>query len=232
MVIIDHTTDNVLMAFRFKHAGVKMQAAEEDFEAGGRKFRAGSFIIPAADRAALDATMTLGIGLGVAAAGRGDARSRRAAHRLRARVVEHARAGSARRSHHGVPYVFRRHQAARRQSAAKRRHHFSARGRQRAGAGQRDSKTGTLPLPCRRRERRIWVRRIRPAIPRHGLGRADGARQVRARGGTLITEVDVDDLPELHVTAGVTVENPDNLFVRGSVMRGVVSDRRSPIAYG
>ncbi len=47
VVIVDHTTDNVLMAFRFKHAGVKMQAAEEDFEAGGRKFRAGSFIIPA-----------------------------------------------------------------------------------------------------------------------------------------------------------------------------------------
>ena len=47
-----------------------MQAAEEDFEAGGRKFRAGAFIIPNADRAALEPTMKeLGIsGFAVAAA--------------------------------------------------------------------------------------------------------------------------------------------------------------------
>ena len=31
-----------------------MMAAEEDFEAGGHKFRAGAFIIPNADRAALE----------------------------------------------------------------------------------------------------------------------------------------------------------------------------------
>ena len=52
VVVVEHTTDNNLVTFRFKHADVKMQAAEEDFEAGGRKFRAGSFIIPNADRAA------------------------------------------------------------------------------------------------------------------------------------------------------------------------------------
>ena len=38
-------TDNILVTFRFKHASVKMPAAEEEFEAGGRKFRAGAFII-------------------------------------------------------------------------------------------------------------------------------------------------------------------------------------------
>ncbi|MBL8960281.1 MAG: hypothetical protein JNJ98_10545, partial [Gemmatimonadetes bacterium] len=30
----------------------------------------------------------------------------------------------------------------------------------------------------------------------------------------------------------ITVEEPEGLFVRGSVMRGIVSDRRSPIMYG
>src|SRR4029078_1434088 len=34
-----------------------MAAAEEDFEAGGRKFRAGSFIIAHADRATLEPTL-------------------------------------------------------------------------------------------------------------------------------------------------------------------------------
>ena len=41
VVIVDHTTDNNLVTFRFKHADVKMQAAQAEFEAGGRKFRAG-----------------------------------------------------------------------------------------------------------------------------------------------------------------------------------------------
>ena len=56
-LIVDHTTDNTLASFRFQHAGVKMLAAEEEFEASGRKFVAGAFIIPSADRAALDASI-------------------------------------------------------------------------------------------------------------------------------------------------------------------------------
>ena len=52
-LVIDHTTDNALMSFRFKNARVKMLAAEEDFEAAGHKFRAGAFIIPDANLNAL-----------------------------------------------------------------------------------------------------------------------------------------------------------------------------------
>ena len=57
VVIVDHTTDNNLVTFRFQHKDVKMQAAQEDFEAGGQKFRAGSFVIPAGDRAALEKSL-------------------------------------------------------------------------------------------------------------------------------------------------------------------------------
>ena len=53
-LIVDHTTDNTLMTFRFEHRTVKMLAAEEDFEAGGAQFAAGAFIVPDADRAALE----------------------------------------------------------------------------------------------------------------------------------------------------------------------------------
>ncbi|MCC7181936.1 MAG: hypothetical protein IT177_26395, partial [Acidobacteria bacterium] len=56
-LIVDHTTDNNLMKFRFTHASVKMQAAEEDFEAGGRKFRAGAFLVSGSDRAAIEPTL-------------------------------------------------------------------------------------------------------------------------------------------------------------------------------
>ncbi len=57
IVIVDHTTDNNLMAFRYKNATTRMQAAEDAFEVAGRKFRPGSFIIPAGDRAKLEASL-------------------------------------------------------------------------------------------------------------------------------------------------------------------------------
>jgi len=53
------------------------------------------------------------------------------------------------------------------------------------------------------------------------------------QGGTLITEGSTSTIfPEFNLTPGVTVENPAGLFVRGSIIRGMVSDPRSPLAYG
>ena len=40
-LIVDHTTDNTLVTFRFQHKDVKMAAAEKEFEAGGHTFSAG-----------------------------------------------------------------------------------------------------------------------------------------------------------------------------------------------
>jgi hypothetical protein len=55
--IINHNTDNSLATFRFAWKDVKMQAAEEAFQAGGKSFKAGSFVIPDANgmRAKLEA---------------------------------------------------------------------------------------------------------------------------------------------------------------------------------
>src|SRR5437773_8876409 len=46
---INHNTENTLMTLRYKLKDLKIEAAEEPFEAGGQKFNAGSFIIKAAD---------------------------------------------------------------------------------------------------------------------------------------------------------------------------------------
>src|SRR5690606_28229629 len=51
VIVVDHTTDNNLVTMRFRLHDVAMRAAEEGFEAGGRSFRAGAFIIPDADAA-------------------------------------------------------------------------------------------------------------------------------------------------------------------------------------
>ena len=53
-VIVDHTGDNNLMAFRFRFASVPMRAAESDFDAAGHHFGAGSFIIANANRAQIE----------------------------------------------------------------------------------------------------------------------------------------------------------------------------------
>jgi hypothetical protein len=52
-------------------------------------------------------------------------------------------------------------------------------------------------------------------------------------GGTLITEGATSTLfPEYNLTPGLTVEQPDNLFARGTIVRGVIADKKSPIMYG
>ena len=52
-------------------------------------------------------------------------------------------------------------------------------------------------------------------------------------GGTLIVEGSTSMIfPAYGLTSGVTVEEPNQLFVRGSVMRGMITDKKSPLAYG
>ena len=52
-------------------------------------------------------------------------------------------------------------------------------------------------------------------------------------GGTLITEGSTSTIfPEYKLTPGVTAEQPNGLFARGSILRGLVADARSPLAYG
>ncbi len=53
VLVVPHTGDTNIVTFRFKNANVKMLAAEEAFEVAGRKFPAGSLIIPNADRGRL-----------------------------------------------------------------------------------------------------------------------------------------------------------------------------------
>ena len=52
-------------------------------------------------------------------------------------------------------------------------------------------------------------------------------------GGALISEGSTASfLAEADLDSGVTVEQPANLFVRGSILRGKFADLKSPIAYG
>jgi hypothetical protein len=98
------------------------------------------------------------------------------------------------------------------------------------------ARTGKLPLPYRKSAETPNLGGIDEADDiRGGMGWEGLMELVKfvQQGGTHIVEGSTSTIfPEYNVTTGVTVESPDGLFVRGSVMRGVVADRRSPIAYG
>jgi Zinc carboxypeptidase len=243
VVVVDHTTDNVLIDFRFRHADVRMHAAEEDFEAGGRKFRAGAFIIPTADRSRLEATMKeLGIaGFAVASA------PQVAMHELDVPRIGYVHAWSNTQNEgwvraaldtYKVPYTYFG-DIKLREGNLRQKYDviiFPHVGGTPQSQVNGIPKTGTMALPYKKT----------PETP--NLGAQDQADDIRGgmgweglmelvkfvrEGGTLITEgATATIFPEYNITSGVTVENPDGLFVRGSVMRGVFADRRSPIAYG
>jgi hypothetical protein len=84
--------------------------------------------------------------------------------------------------------------------------------------------TGSAPLPYKRTPETPNLGGVDESDDiRGGMG-FEGLMELRKfveAGGTLIVEGSTSTIfPEYHLTNGVTVETPANLFVRGSVMRG------------
>jgi len=228
---------------RFRLKDVPMAAAESDFEAGGRRFRAGSFIIANANPAVVGPVLRdLGLS-GVALA---------AAPTVKTHDLDLPRIGyvhswqrtqdegwvRAALDTYGVPYTYFADQTLR-QGNLRARYDviiYPHVGGSAESQVNGIAMTGSLPLPYRRT----------PATPnlgvndesddiRGGMG-YEGLLELRKfveAGGTLIVEgATATIFPEYKLLTGITVETPANLFVRGSVMRGLVTDRTSPIAYG
>jgi hypothetical protein len=243
VVIVDHTTDNNLVTFRFKHAAVKMQAAEEDFEAGGRKFRAGAFVIANADRAALDPTLK---SLGLSAWAVASAPSVRM-HDLDVPRIGYVHSWANTQNEgwvraafdtYGVPYTYFGDIKLREGNLREKYDVivFPHVGGNAQGQVNGIPRTGTQPLPYKKTAETPNLGILDQADDiRGGMGWEGLMELVKfvREGGTLITEgATATIFPEYNITSGVNVENPSGLFVRGSVVRGVISDRRSPIAYG
>jgi hypothetical protein len=98
------------------------------------------------------------------------------------------------------------------------------------------ARTGSLPLPYRKTAETPNLGGIDQSDDiRGGMG-FEGLQELARfvqEGGTLITEGSTATLmAEYNLAGGVTIERPQNLFVRGSILRGVFADLKSPIAYG
>jgi hypothetical protein len=243
ILIVDHTTDNALMSFRFKNAGVKMLAAEDDFDLQGHKFRAGTFIIPNGNTNALRASIQE-FGLSAWAAASAPA--------VKTHEMEIPRIGyvhswqntqdegwvRAALDHYGVPYKYFADQKLRE-------------GNLRAKydviiypdvAGTSQSllrgipKVGPDPIPYKKSSLTPNLGALDESDDIRGGMQAEGLAELAKfvdAGGTLITEGSTSAfVADYGLVGGVIVEHPSQLFARGSILRGQFADPKSPIAYG
>ena len=244
VLVVEHTADNNLVTFRFKNKDVKMLAAEDDFELGGHKFRAGAIIVPNADRAKLEPMLK---DLGLSAWAVASAPSVKT-HDLDVPRIGYVHSWTRTQDEgwwraaldtFGVPYTYFADQKLREGNLRSKYdvHHLPARRRQRRVAGQRDADDRQRAAAVQEDRRDAEPRRsstqsddIRGGMGVEGL--VELAKFVQ-EGGTLITEGSTATIfPEYGITTGVTVEEPAQLFVRGSILRGKIADMKSPIAYG
>jgi hypothetical protein len=243
VLVVDHTTDNNLMAFRYRHRDIAMRAAEEEFETAGRRFRAGAFIIANADRAKLEPTLRE-LGLSAWAIG--------SVPTVRAHDLDLPRIGYVHAWHrtqdegwvraaldtYGVPYTYFADQKLREGNL---RTKYDVIVYPHVGGSAQSqvngiAKTSGPALPYRKTEATPNLGFMDQSDDiRGGMG-LEGLAELRKfveDGGTLIVEGSTATIfPEYGLTSGVTVETPTQLFARGAIMRGVVADRKSPIAYG
>ena len=243
ILIIEHTTDNALMSFRFKNARVKMLAAEDDFELQSHKFRAGTFIIPSANMTALRASIQE-FGLSAWAVTTAPA--------VKTHEMEIPRIGyvhswqntqdegwvRAALDHYGIPYKYFADQKLRE-------------GNLRAKfdviiypdvAGTSQSilrgipKVGPDPIPYKKSTLTPNLGALDESDDIRGGMEAEGLAELAkfvAAGGTLITEGSTSAFAaDYGLVGGVSVEHPAQLFARGSILRGQFTDLKSPIAYG
>jgi hypothetical protein len=238
-IVVEHSGDNLLAQFRFQFANVKMSAAEEAFEAGGHKFSAGSFIIPGANRAQLEPVLKdLGLS-GYAVAAVPDTVK---THDLDVPRIGYIHSWGntqdegwvrAALDYYKVPYTyFGENEVAKRDLRAQFDVILWPHG---GGVGQEAPTTGT-PVPFKKSaEFQALGYPDSTEDTRGGLGQS-GLKKIYdfvQAGGTLITEGGTSAIfPTNYLTPGITIDQAQGLVAPGSIYRGVVADRTSPIVYG
>ena len=242
-VVVEHTGDNNLVTFRYRLKDVKMSAAEADFEAGGKRFRAGAIVIANANTAQLDPVLKeLGLSAWAMASAPDVAMHDLDIPRILylhnwSRTQDEGWVRAALETY-GVPFTYMADKELADMSDLRSRYDVVI--YPHTGGNAQSNVNGIpmngQPVPYRR------------SAETPAFGTPDSTSDIRGgmgitglmnlykfveQGGTLITEGSTSTLfPEYNLTPGVTVENPTGLFVRGSILRGMVADARSPLAYG
>ncbi|HLZ76838.1 M14 family zinc carboxypeptidase [Phenylobacterium sp.] len=242
-ILVNHTGDNELVTFRFKLKDVKMLAAETAFDAGGKHYAAGTFIIPDAPRAQVEKAVAE-LGLTAEAV---DAAPTVKSHALTVPRIGYLHSWlrtqdegwwRAALDHYGVPYTYLADTKARQGDLRKR---FDVILYPTVGSSARDqvvgvAMNGDVAIPYKKSDLTPNLGVLDSADDiRGGLG-ADGLAELQKfvkAGGVLIGDGStVEMLANYGVAAGVSVAAPPELYTKGALMRGVFTDQASPIAYG
>ncbi len=238
-IIVANSGDNNLMRLRFRLADVAMRAAQDSFTADGRRFGPGAFIIRNANRARIEPLLTeLGL-TGVATASLPAVPT----HDLDVPRIGYIHSWSntqdegwvrAALDHYGVPYTYFGENEVRKIASLRQR--FDVILWPHGGAVGQGAPTSGAPIPYKRTAEYPDI-----GYPdstddtRGGLG-ADGLQQLYQfvqQGGTLITEGNTSAIfPTYSLTPGLRTTSAPGLVNRGTLLRGVIGDMKSPLVYG
>ncbi|QHN05315.1 hypothetical protein FTO74_03560 [Granulicella sp. WH15] len=243
-LVVDANTDNVLVTFRFSNPSVPMQAAEDNFDLDGHHLHAGAFIVPdGANNAAIKASIQK---LGLIAYATSSAPAVKT-HPLTVPRIGYVHSWQRTQDEgwvrlaldrYGVPFTYFSDQKLR-EGHLREKYDvivFPSIGGSSISQVNGIPKTGPDPIPYKKSE-------LTPNLGaedssddiRGGMG-VDGLNELAKfvrEGGTLLTEGSTTTiLPDYGITAGVHVEHPTHLYTKGSIMRGMIVDHKSPIVYG
>jgi hypothetical protein len=242
VLIVDHTTDNTLVTFRFQHAGIRMSAAEKEFEAGGHRFAPGAFVIVDADRAQLESSIKA-LGLSAWAV---DAAPNVPMHDLDVPRIGYVHTWTSTQDEGWVRLAFDTFKVPYAYFAAPKLREGNLRAKYdviifpHAGQGGTSLITGGVqgnaPRPYKKTEATPNIGTIDSTEDMRGSIGVEGLMELYKfvdQGGVLITEGATSTVfPEYKLTPNVSVETPDNLYVRGAILKTVLGDKASPVLYG
>jgi hypothetical protein len=245
VIVVENNSDNSLVTFRFKNPGVKMSAAEDAFSADGRSFRPGAVIVEGGNRTQLDASLK---SLGLTAVAVASAPSVKT-HDLDIPRIGYIHSWTRTQDEgwvraaldtYGVPYQYFGENSVAKMGDLRTKfdvilypHGGSGVG---GGAGGRGGAAANIPVPYKSTKEFPSLGFPDSTDDVRGALGEDGMKALYAfiqKGGTLITEGNTAAiLPDMNLTTGVKSEQTPGLFARGTILRGIIADAKSPIVYG
>ena len=248
--VINHNTDNTLMALRFKLKDIKVDAAEDSFKVGDRQFNAGSFIIksdgnPGDTRKQIEAAVTEA---GVIAYSVGEVPSVKT-HALSVPRIALVHTWTNTQNegwyrvefdHYKIPYTYISDHTIRDTPNLREKFDviiFPPVGGTAQGIVNGSSRQGGNPVAWKQSD----------ITPNYGLtpdqtddmrggmeltGVANLQKFIEG-GGLFVTIGNIAQIPiDYGLASGVTIQDSRELQARGSVFNAQFADRKSPIAYG
>jgi hypothetical protein len=245
--LVNYNADNNLTSFRFRHRTLRMQAAQQAFDAAGRSFNAGSFIIPVQgnpgnlpqllEEAAREFGFTaVGVSAAPAVPSHAVATPRIAVMHTWQTTQQEGwmRLGL---DQFGVPYDYISVHAVRDNPRLKERYDVIL-----FGPSVNDALSivngvqGPRPLPWRKTSVTPNLGSESSTADMRGGLELQGVLNLQRfveQGGTLVTLTTSSSLPiHFGMGGGVRIADTPNLWAPGGVYRVSRADRTSPLAYG